>query len=87
MIIYTIFNTNFLKFFTLRKMCPNLELLFSRIQTEAEEILRIQLECGKILTRKTPNMNTFHTVLFSIFIFLVRRQLFVLIYVLHNDSQ
>ena len=33
------------------------------LNTERYEVcLRIQSECGKILTRKTPNMDTFHSV-------------------------
>ena len=36
--------------------------VFSRIRTEYGEILRIQSKCGKIKTRKTPNMDTFHAV-------------------------
>ena len=42
--------------------------VFSRIWTEYEEIsLRIQSECGRIQTRKTPNTDTFHAVLMSRF--------------------
>ena len=36
--------------------------VFSRIRTEYGGILRIQSECGKIRTRKTPNTDTFHVV-------------------------
>ena len=45
----------------LSKKCPYSEF-FSSV------ITRIQSKCGKILTRKTPNMDTFHTV--------TRRQIF-----------
>ena len=37
--------------------------VFSRIRTEYAEIsLRIQYECRKTRTRKSPNMDTFHAV-------------------------
>ena len=47
------------------KKCPYSELFwsaFSRIRTEYGEIrsTHIQLECGKIWTRITPNTDTFH---------------------------
>ena len=51
----------------LRRKCPYSELFwsaFSRIWTEYSVSLRIQLESGKILTRITPNMNTFHAMNF-----------------------
>ena len=38
------------------------------VWTEYGEILRIQSECGKILTRKSPNTDTFHAVSVSIFV-------------------
>ena len=37
--------------------------VFSRIRTEYGKILRIQSECRKRQTRKTPNKDTFHSVL------------------------
>ena len=56
---------------SLREKCPHLEFFwsaFSLIGTEYGEILRysvslrIESECVKIRTRKTPNMDTFHAV-------------------------
>ena len=53
---------------TLLKKCPYLELsgpYFSAFRLNNERYcvsLRIQSECGKILTRITPNTNTFHAV-------------------------
>ena len=50
---------------TLREKCPYSEFfwsVFSRIRTEYGVSLRIQSECGKIRTRKTPNTDTFHVV-------------------------
>ena len=47
----------------LRKKCPNTEFswsIFSRIRTEYEVSLRIQSECVKIPTRKTPYLDTFY---------------------------
>ena len=41
--------------------------LFSRIQTEYEEILRIQSKYGKIQTRKSPNTDTFLAVSGTLF--------------------
>ena len=52
--------------FTLRVKCPYSKFfwfVFSSIRTEYGQILRIQSECGKIRTRKTPNKDTFHSVL------------------------
>ena len=54
-------------FLALRKKFPYSQFfwsIFSRIWTEYEYfvILRIQSECGKIWTKKTPNMSTFHAV-------------------------
>ena len=86
----SIFNTNFLKFITLCEKCPNSEFfwsIFSCSQTEYGDVLGIQSDCGKIWTRKIPNPDSFHTVLFSIFILLVHQYLFVLTYVLHNYSK
>ena len=54
---------------TLREKCPYLQFfwsVFPCIRTEYGKIrsisVRIQSECGKIQTRKTPNMDTFHSV-------------------------
>ena len=53
---------------TLHEKCPYLEffwLAFSSIRTEYQEILvslRIQSECRKIRTRKTPNTDNVHRV-------------------------
>ena len=33
-----------------------------QIQSESVQVLRIQSECGKMRTRKTPNTDTFHAV-------------------------
>ena len=56
--------------YTAWKVCPYSEFfssVLSRIRTESGEIygvsLRIQSECGKMWTRKTLNMDTFHAVL------------------------
>ena len=63
--------SEFIESTTLRKQCACSELFwtaFSRIRTESGEIrrygvsLRIQSECGRILTRITPNTDTFHAV-------------------------
>ena len=48
---------------SLLKKCPYSEFLrpaFSRIRAEYRIFLRIQSECGKMWTRKTPNLETFH---------------------------
>ena len=54
---------------SLHEKCPYLEFFWSvlsRIRTEYGKILRIPLriqsECGKIRSRKTPNTDTFHAV-------------------------
>ena len=50
---------------SLREKCPYSEFfrsVFSRIRTEYGDKLRIQSKCGKIQTRKTPNMDTFYAV-------------------------
>ena len=50
---------------SLRKKYPYSELfrsVFSRIWTEYGVSLRIQSECGKIRTRKTPNADNFYAV-------------------------
>ena len=50
---------------SLRKKCPYSELFwfaFSRIQTEYSVSLRIQSECEKIQTIKTPNTDALHAV-------------------------
>ena len=55
---------------TLREKCPHSEFfwaLYSRIRTEYREMRSIspfQSEYGKIRTRKTPNTDTFHSVIF-----------------------
>ena len=54
---------------TLREKCPYLEFfwcIFSRFLTEYGFTvnLRIHSECGKIRTRKTPNTDTFHAVIY-----------------------
>ena len=57
---------------TLREKCLYSEFywpVFSCIWTECGEIRvsrRIQSECGKIGTRKSPNTDTFHTMIFTI---------------------
>ena len=51
---------------TLHKKCLYSELFwsaFSRIRNAYGEILRSQSKCGKMRTRITPNMDTFHAVL------------------------
>ena len=54
------------RYFLLHKMCPYSELfliVYSRIWTESGDSqikCCIQYECGKIVTRKTPNTDTFH---------------------------
>ena len=60
----------FFHYTSLRKKCPYSEFfwsVFSSIRTEYWEryglSLRIQSEYGKIMTKKTPNMDTFHAVL------------------------
>ena len=53
----------------MREKCPYLELFwcaFSRIRTEYFVSLRIQSKCGKMQTRITPNINTSHTVTFTV---------------------
>ena len=56
---------------TLREKCPHSEFfwaLYSRIRTEYWEMRSIspfQSEYGKIRTRKTPNTDTFHSVIFT----------------------
>ena len=57
----------------MREKCPNSEFfwpLFSGIRTEYGEIpekyfvsLGIMSKCGKMRTRKAPNMDTFHAML------------------------
>ena len=56
----------------LSNLCPYSEFFwsaFSHIRTEFTErysaSFRIQAECGKIRTRKTPNANAFHAVIIS----------------------
>ena len=52
----------------LPEKCPYLEFfwsVFSRIWIEYGVSLRIQSECGKTQTRKTPNKDTFHAVMNS----------------------
>ena len=39
--------------------------VFSRIQAEYGASLYIQSECGKIRTKKTPNTDTSHTVIYQ----------------------
>ena len=57
--------------FSLSEKCPYSEFfwsVFSRIPTELERYgvsLHIQSDCGKIWTRKTPNIDTFQAVLQS----------------------
>ena len=46
--------------FTLRKKFPYLELFWSEVS------LRIQSECGKMQTRITPKLDTFHAVLMTL---------------------
>ena len=54
--------------FPLSEKCLSSEFflsVFSRIRTECSDLLhkyRIQSECGKIRTRKTPNADTFYVV-------------------------
>ena len=56
-----------------REKCPYSGFFcsgFSRILTEYSVYsvsLRIQPECRKIRTRKTPNMDTFHTVFYYLY--------------------
>ena len=56
--------------FTLRGKRPYSKFfwsVFSHIRTEYEEVsLRIQSNCRKIRTRKTPNTDTFHAVLLPV---------------------
>ena len=50
---------------TLREKCLYSEFfwsVFPHIRTEYGKIRRIQSECGKIRSRKTPNTDTFHTI-------------------------
>ena len=53
---------------TLREKCPNMEFFLVRIFPHSDWTdrylvsLRIQSECGKIRTRKTPYLDKFHTV-------------------------
>ena len=53
---------------SLREKCPYSDFfwsVFSRIRTEyGEYILRNQSKCGKIRTRKTPNTDTFHAIIY-----------------------
>ena len=51
--------------FILSENCPNSELFwtaFPRIWTEYGVNLHIKSACGKIRTRKTPNIDSFHAV-------------------------
>ena len=62
----------------LREKSPYSEFFwfaFSCIRNEYEDgvCLRVQSECGKIRTRKTPNTNTFHAVMICDNIFVVPR--------------
>ena len=66
----TFYMDNYVDCFTLRKECPYSELFWSAffptfgLNTERYGAsLRIQCECGKKRTRKTPNKDTFHAVL------------------------
>ena len=47
---------------TLREKCPNTEFFLVRIAERYSASLFIQSECGKIRTRKTPYLETFHAV-------------------------
>ena len=52
------------------KKCPYLEFfwsIFSRIRIEYSAYLRIESECGKTRTRKTPNTDSFYVVLINPF--------------------
>ena len=58
----------------MHKKCPYLEFVwsvFSRIPS-----VRIQSECGKIKTRKTPNTATFYTVPGAICFFFINSKIF-----------
>ena len=58
---------------TFRKKCPHSELFWSVFPTfgmnteRCRVSVRIQCECGKMRTRITPNMDSFHAVLGSNF--------------------